>query len=89
MASNLLEKQASVEDVLNELSRIKTIVTDAVEDGVQSAVKAIKQGRHAAEDAIDEARHTVKQNPLQSVGVVFAAGILTGSLIGWLATRRD
>jgi ElaB/YqjD/DUF883 family membrane-anchored ribosome-binding protein len=89
MASNLLEKQASVEDVLNELSRIKTIVTDAVEDGVQSAVKALKQGRHAAEDAIDEARHTVKQNPLQSVGVVFAAGILTGSLIGWLATRRD
>jgi ElaB/YqjD/DUF883 family membrane-anchored ribosome-binding protein len=87
--ASILEKQASVEDVLNELSRIKTIVTDAVEDGVQSAVKAIKQGRHAAEDAMDDARHTVKQNPLQAVGVVFAAGILTGTLLGWLATRRD
>jgi ElaB/YqjD/DUF883 family membrane-anchored ribosome-binding protein len=88
MASGFLENQASLEDIVKELSRIKTIVTDAVEDGVQSAVKAIKQGRHAAEDAIDDARHTVKQRPLEAVGVVFAAGVLTGSLVVWLASRR-
>jgi ElaB/YqjD/DUF883 family membrane-anchored ribosome-binding protein len=89
MASSLLEKQASVEDVLREVSRLKSVVTEAVEEGVQTAVKALKQGRSAAEDVIYDARHTVKQKPLQAVGVVFAAGLLAGSMIGWLSTRRS
>ena len=65
------------------------MVTEAVEDGVKSAMKTIKQGRYAAEDMIGDARHTVRQRPFQAVGVVFAAGVLTGTLIGWLASRRD
>ena len=89
MSSGLLEKQASVDDVLREVSRLKAVVTEAVEDGVQTAVKALKQGRNAAEDVISDARHTVKKNPLQAIGVVFAAGVLAGSLIGWLSTRRS
>jgi ElaB/YqjD/DUF883 family membrane-anchored ribosome-binding protein len=89
MSTNLLEKQASVEDVLREVSRLKSVVTEAVEDGVQAAVKAMKQGRDAAEDVIHDARHTVKQKPLQAVGVVFAAGVLVGSLMAWLGTRRS
>jgi ElaB/YqjD/DUF883 family membrane-anchored ribosome-binding protein len=89
MASNLMEKQASIEDVLREVSRFKSVVTEAVEEGVQSAVKALKQGRSAAEDVIYDAQHTVKQKPLQAVGVVFAAGVLAGSLLGWLSTRRS
>jgi ElaB/YqjD/DUF883 family membrane-anchored ribosome-binding protein len=89
MSSGLLEKQASVDDVLREVSKLKSVVADAVEDGFQAAVKALKQGRNAAEDVIDDARHTVKQKPLQAIGVVFAAGVLAGSLIGWLSTRRS
>jgi ElaB/YqjD/DUF883 family membrane-anchored ribosome-binding protein len=87
MPTDVLEMPASVEEALREVSRVKTIVTEAVEDGVKSAVKALKQGRYAAEDMIGEARHTVKQRPFQSVGVVFAAGVLTGALVGWLASR--
>jgi len=87
MPSDVLEMPASVEEALREVSRIKSIVTEAVEDGVKSAMKAIKQGRYAAEDMIGEARHTVKQRPFQAMGVVFAAGVLTGALIGWLASR--
>jgi len=87
MPSDAVEMRASVEEALREVSRIKTIVTEAVEDGVKSAMKAIKQGRYAAEDMIGEARHTVKQRPFQAMGVVFAAGVLTGALIGWLASR--
>jgi ElaB/YqjD/DUF883 family membrane-anchored ribosome-binding protein len=88
MSSSLLEKQASVDDILREVSKLKAVVTDAVEEGVESAVKALKQGRDAAEDAIYEARRTVKQNPFQAMGVVFAAGVLTGSLVAWLTSRR-
>ena len=89
MTSSLLEKQASVDDILREVSKLKAVVTDAVEEGVESAVKALKQGRDVAEDAISEARRTVKQKPFQAMGVVFAAGVLTGSLVAWLSSRRS
>jgi ElaB/YqjD/DUF883 family membrane-anchored ribosome-binding protein len=78
---------ATVEEALREVSRIKSMVTEAVEDGVKTAMKTIKQGRYAAEDMIGDARHTVKQRPFQAMGVVFAAGVLTGALVGWLASR--
>ncbi len=87
MPSDVLEMPATVEEALKEVSRIKTMVTEAVEDGVKSALKAVKQGRDAAEDVIGDARQTVRKRPFQSMGVVFAAGVLTGALIGWLASR--
>jgi len=88
MAVDFIEKSATLDDVLREVTRIKSVVIDAVDDGVRSAVKAVKQGRHAAEDAIDDARHAVKQNPIQAMGVVFAAGVFTGALVAWVGFRR-
>ena len=82
-----LEMPVSIDETLREVSRIKSMVTEAVEDGVKSAVKAIKQGRYAAEDMIGDARHTVRRRPFQAMGVVFAAGVLTGALVGWLSSR--
>ena len=88
MASGLLENQATVEDVVREISRLKGIVTDAVEEGVESAFKTINQSRDAAGDAIYQARRTVKQKPFQAMGVVFAAGVLVGSMVSWMGSRR-
>ncbi len=91
MTSNIfdkLEMPATVEDVVREVSKIRTTVTEAVDDGVKSAVRAIKQGRDAAEDAIDDARRTVKRNPIQSVGVVFAVGVLVGCVLSLVGRRR-
>jgi ElaB/YqjD/DUF883 family membrane-anchored ribosome-binding protein len=88
MSVDFMEKPATVDDVLREVSRMKSVVTEAVDDGVQSALRAIKQGRFAAEDAIHDARRAVKQNPLQAVGVCFAAGVLTGCLVVWTSMRR-
>jgi ElaB/YqjD/DUF883 family membrane-anchored ribosome-binding protein len=89
MALDLLEKQATVEEILREISRIKSMVTEAVEDGVQSALRAAKQGRHVAEDAVDDARHAIKRNPLQAAGIVFAAGVVIGGLLTLISVRRD
>jgi ElaB/YqjD/DUF883 family membrane-anchored ribosome-binding protein len=89
MAAELLEKPATVDDVLREVTRIKTMVADAVEDGVKSALKTMKQGREVAEDAIHDARYAIKRNPLQAAGIMFAAGILIGSLVTLITTRRD
>ena len=88
MPADLLEKPATVEDALREVSRIKSVVTEAVEDGVRSAIRAIKHGSYAAEDVIDEAKHTVKQKPFQAMGIVFAAGVLLGSFLAWIGSRR-
>ena len=88
MPSGLSESQATVEEIVREVSRLKDIVTEAVEEGVESAVKAIKKGREAARDSIYDARRTVKQKPFQAMGVVFAAGVLTGGLVAWLSSRR-
>jgi ElaB/YqjD/DUF883 family membrane-anchored ribosome-binding protein len=90
MAVEMLEKQAAaVEDILREVSRIKTVVTEAVDDGVQSALRAVKQGRDAADDAIHDARYAIKRKPFQSIGIVFAAGIALGSLCTLFTARRS
>jgi len=89
MAHDLLEKQASVEDILSEVSRIKSIVTDAVEDGVQSAVRAVKQGRDAAGDVLHDARYAIKRKPFQAAGILLAAGVVIGGLVALIALQRD
>jgi len=83
-----LQKNATVEDVINEVSKIRSAVTDAVDDGIKSAIKAIRQGRDAAEDAIDETKRAVKRNPLQAVGIFFAAGVVVGCVAMCLGPRR-
>ena len=88
MSRDLMENAPSVEDVFREVSRIKTVVSEAVEDGVKSAVKAIEQGRHTAEDILDDAKHKVKQRPFEAMGIVFAVGVLTGACLTWVSTRR-
>lgn len=89
MSINLMEKQATLDDVVREVSRFKETVTDAVEEGVKSAIRTIKQGRNAAEDAIHDTRHAVKQSPFQAMGIVFAAGVMTGAIAAWLGARRS
>lgn len=88
MLANVLENPATVENPLREVSKVRSRVTDAVEDGVRSASQAISHGRHAAEDTIEEAKHTVKQRPLQAIGTVFAAGVLAGTFFTWIGFRR-
>ena len=98
MAVELFEKfdaPATVEDLMREVSRLKTVVTDAVEDGVKSAVKTLNKGRSAAEGAVnaagdyyDDAKRMVKRNPVEAAGISFAAGIITGCLVTWIGSRR-
>jgi ElaB/YqjD/DUF883 family membrane-anchored ribosome-binding protein len=88
MPAEALKKPPALEDALREVSNIRSIVTDAVEDGVRSASQAIRHGRYAAEDVIEEAKHTVKQRPLQVMGIVFAAGVLAGCFLTWIGFHR-
>jgi ElaB/YqjD/DUF883 family membrane-anchored ribosome-binding protein len=88
MAIDFMEKSATFDDVVREVSRFKATVTDAVDDGVKSALRAIKQGRNAADDMVHDTRHAVRQSPFQAMGIVFAAGVMAGAVAAWLGTRR-
>lgn len=88
MQNAAVEKDVTFEDAVREVSKVRTIVADAVQEGVRSAGQAIRQGRHAAEDAIEEVKHTVKQRPFESVGLAFAAGILAGGFLTWMGLRK-
>lgn len=88
MPADVLEKPATVEDVAREVSKIRSVVADAVEDGLRSARQAVKHVRRAADDTIEEAQHAVKQRPLEAVGIAFAAGFVAGGLLAWIGFRR-
>ena len=70
-----------------EALRLKEIITEAVEDGLRTARRTMKQGQEFAEEAVDEAVHTVKKYPLQTVAVTFGVALAAGLFLGWLASR--
>ncbi len=88
MQTAVLDKESPLEDAVREVSKLRTMVGDAVEEGVRSANQAIRRGRHAAEDVVEEVKHTVKQKPFQAVGLAFAAGVLAGGFLTWFGLRR-
>jgi ElaB/YqjD/DUF883 family membrane-anchored ribosome-binding protein len=67
---------------------MKEAVADAAEDGINTAKRAVKQGRRAAEDLVDDAEYQVKQHPLSAVAVSFGIGLGLGAVIGVLLTRN-
>jgi ElaB/YqjD/DUF883 family membrane-anchored ribosome-binding protein len=87
--AEILGKPATVDEVLREVSHIKSVVTEAVDDGVRSALRAAKHGKEFAEDTIHDATRAIKRNPLQAAGIFLAAGIVIGSLITWMCSSRD
>ncbi len=84
-----LQTSATADEVLREISRIKSAVSEAVDDGVRSALRASRQGREFAEDTIDDAKRVIRRNPLQAAGILFAAGIAIGGLVALLCRPRD
>jgi hypothetical protein len=67
-------------------SSLKDILI-AVEDYAEGTRRAVRRGRLAAEDLIDEAAHSIKQRPLQTVALTFGLAFGTGVLFGWMASR--
>lgn len=80
MPVSIAERTTIAEDALREASKIKSAVSDAVKDKLWAARQQIRQGRHAAEDFIEDAEHAVKQRPMIAVAIAFATGFLLGLL---------
>jgi hypothetical protein len=62
-------------------------MVSAAEDCVGAARRALKRGRFAAEELMDEAAHTIKRHPLQTVRLTFGLAFGVGALFGWIASK--
>ena len=69
---------ATALDIGEKVVRAKLAVDHAVEDGVRTARQAVRRGRYAAEDLRDRTTVEVRHNPLRSLGLAFAGGMLLG-----------
>lgn len=71
----------------HEVKLMKTIATDAAEDGARAARRAVRQTVHRAEDLMDETTHQIKRQPLKAIGLALVAGSCVGLVAGWLGRR--
>jgi ElaB/YqjD/DUF883 family membrane-anchored ribosome-binding protein len=87
--SSLLGKaRERLMEVGDEVSRLKTEASQAVEEGVAAAGRLARRGRAATEDFIDDAAQHIQHEPLRSVAMGLAIGFGVGALAVWLATRN-
>ena len=72
-----------------QAERLKTTVDDGAKNAMREAKQTLRRARHAAEDASEEVVHQMKRHPLESAGVAFGAGVLTGLALGIALFRRN
>ena len=69
------------------LEERKLLAEDLVEIGKRKAQRAIRKGREAGEDYLDDTTHYIKHHPWQSVGFTLGFGILVGAVFGWTCSK--
>ncbi len=79
-----------VVQVAQDAQALKSVASDALEDGLYTARRAVKTASRDLTDVRDEASYRIKKAPMKAVGVAFGAGLCVGIAAGgvaWLAGR--
>lgn len=69
---------------------VETKRSDAIDEGVHTAKRAMRSVRHGIEqiqDLKDEAAYRVKRQPLTAIALAASAGLVFGAAIGWVSGR--
>jgi ElaB/YqjD/DUF883 family membrane-anchored ribosome-binding protein len=77
-SARAFELAQSAFDLGEKALHAKFTVDHALEEGVRATRHAVRKGRDAAEDMVDQAAVYVRRKPLQSIGSVFVCGALFG-----------
>jgi ElaB/YqjD/DUF883 family membrane-anchored ribosome-binding protein len=64
-----------------EAVRMKSTIGEAIEDGTNTARRAVKHGYRAAEDFVEDTTYRIKRDPLTAVGLTFVVGVAAGWLL--------
>jgi len=83
-----LQIREKLEEMSQTASRIKSSVSEAVEDNVHSVRRSVRRGWHSAHDLVDNAAYKVKRHPFKAVGITAGAAFVSGLLAG-LTARGD
>jgi len=90
MVETLLEEvREHIAESSKHIDQAKGVVNDACDDFVRKSKRAVKAGRGAAEDFVNDAEHAVKKYPKSAVASGVMTGIMLGLCLGWLLARRD
>ncbi len=63
-------------------------IRDRVESGYRAVHRGFRNAKAATEDAIEGARHEIKERPLTITTAVAVGGFAIGLLTGWLIARK-
>jgi ElaB/YqjD/DUF883 family membrane-anchored ribosome-binding protein len=90
LRERVVDTARRVAHMSHEARMLKSVATDAVEDGMYKVRRAVTTARRDIDDARDDATHRIKQQPLKSVGLAFGVGVGVGlatTAVAWLALR--
>jgi len=82
VAKTLVDQASNVGETFRKASEFTSNVADSVHDGMKSAKSAVKDGRDAVEDFIDDTARSVKRSPIQAVLLSAVIGLTFGFLLG-------
>ena len=89
MTENIVDKaEAQVAESIRKLTRATSAMAEAIDEGVGAIKIAVKRSGDLAEEMIDDTTQRVKRHPVESVVATFTMGVIVGTLIGWMASRK-
>jgi ElaB/YqjD/DUF883 family membrane-anchored ribosome-binding protein len=77
-----------IAETAHRASRATTAMTEALEDGIGLAKRAVKHGCDAAEELMEDTELRIKRHPVETVIASFAVGAVVGIVFGWFARRK-
>jgi ElaB/YqjD/DUF883 family membrane-anchored ribosome-binding protein len=82
VAKGLVDQANNVGETFRKASEFTSNVAGSVNEGMKTAKSAVKDGRDAVEDFIDDTARNVKRSPIQSVLLSLTIGLAVGFLLG-------
>jgi ElaB/YqjD/DUF883 family membrane-anchored ribosome-binding protein len=90
LRERIVDTARRVAHLSHDARMLKSVATDAVNDGIYEARRAVKCVERDLADVRDEAAYRVKREPLKAVGVAVGFGVCVGVAFGvlaWFAAR--
>lgn len=89
MTQTVLEKAGErIAETVDKASRTTANIGNRLHERFDETKTVAKRGVRAAEELLDDTRSHIKKHPATSVAGAFVAGLLLGTVAGWLIRRK-